>query len=677
MYLRLLKKERDFFCLRSLRVILLFLFFLPIQAHLNANKKIDSLVALLKKQGNDPHRVDLLNLLAGEVLEEDHVLAISYSEGALVLAEKINYSKGKYEANYLLGKINVNYTLDFSKAITYFTNALEECRKNDHAQRSKVLSQLAFLNKRQGNLDKAIYYYKEVLQIAQADNNLKEVSTLSSYLAEIYEQTGDRNRVLFYLKNVMDIEKLTNFKNSSPIAFISIAHYYELRKQWAPAETYLLEALKIFEIQNNHRWESYTYGLLSKLYVQKKNYLPAEDFAIKGLNIATKYHLGKEITDNHYFLSEVYDSLRDYKNAFIHFKALKNIEDSIFNINKIKEIANIQSIYESNVKQENIVKANLEKELGESQLKKTQIALVATFIMIVLLTILVIILIKNYKVKQAVNLQLENRDELRKLKLDEIIKNLNNEIVEHRHTKAKLEITNAELNNFMYSSSHDLKAPLAAIAGLSNLAVANVSEKERLEYIMMISKSASKLSALIDDMVHTTKVTHGNIEITTINLLEVAEIITEEIKNLEYAKGFTFILQIDKNLLFNTDKILLRTILYNLIENAVKYKNPVKKGPYVRICVEKENSLLKISVMDNGIGISQEDKKSIFDMFSRFNKIMPGTGLGLYLVKKAVIKLGGDIHVESKEGEGSVFEFTLPDLLRVKVNEQLFEGNTN
>jgi signal transduction histidine kinase/tetratricopeptide (TPR) repeat protein len=677
MYSHLLKKERDFFCLGSLRLILLFLFFLPIQANLNANKKIDSLVALLKNQSNDPHRVDLLNQLAGQVLEEDHVLATSYSEEALALAEKINYSKGKYESNYLLGKINVNYTLDFSKAIIYFKNALENCRKNDHEQRSRVLSQLAFLNKRQGNLDKAIYYYKEVLQIAQAENNLKEVSTLSSYLAEIYEQTGDRNRVLFYLKNVMDIEKQTNFKNSSPIAFISIAHYYELRKQWAPAETYLLEALKIFEAQNNHRWESYTYALLSKLYVQKKNYLAARDFAIKGLNIATKYHLSKEVTDNHYFLSEVYDSLRDYKKAFIHFKALKNIEDSIFNINKVKEIANIQSVYESNVKQESVVKANLEKELSELQLKKTQIALATTFIMIVLLAILLIVLIKNYKIKQAVNLQLENRDELRKLKLDEIIKNLNNEIIEHRHTKAKLEITNAELNNFMYSSSHDLKAPLAAIAGLSNLAVANVSEKERLEYIMMISKSASKLSALIDDMVQTTKVTHGNIEITTIIFLEVADNITQEIKNLEYAKGVTFMLQVDKNLMLNTDKTLLRTILYNLIENAVKYKNPAKKGPYVRICVENENNLLKISVMDNGIGINIEDKKNIFEMFSRFNKTMPGTGLGLYLVKKAVIKLGGEIHVESKEGEGSVFELALPNLLHVQVNAHVLKGNTN
>jgi signal transduction histidine kinase len=653
------------------RSILVFVF-ISFQIQINAGKNADSLLNVIKTTGNNAHKIDMLNLLASEVLDENYDLASSYSEEALRLAKKINYKSGAFDASYLLGKIHVNYTLNFSKAISYFTYALNLCDKNHPEQKLQVFSQLAFINKRQENFDKAIHYYKESFQIAQEKNNLKEMSNLSAYLAEIYEETGDRNRVLFYLKKVLDIEKQTEFKNTSPAALISIAHYYELCHQWGPAESYLSDALNKFKCDKNYRWESYTDGLLSKLYLQKKNYLQAKVYANEGLNIALKYRLSKEIADNHNFLVAVYDSLKDYKNAYTHIKALKNINDSVFDIEKTKEIANIQSHYESSVKQEDLLKATLEKEISDSKLKKIQMVLIAAIVVVILLIVLTIILSRNYRVKKAVNLELENRDELRKLKLDEIIKKLNSEIIEHRQTKAKLEIMNAELNNFMYSSSHDLKGPLAAIKGLTNLAATEVNEKERLEYITMISTSVSKLNTLIDDMVQTTKVTHGNIEWSTINFVDFVNGIIDDIKNIESSKGVKFILEADINIELTTDKILFRTIMYNLIENATKYKTISKEESFVKVSARKEQKDLKISVIDNGIGIDEKNKEKVFDMFSRANQTIPGTGLGLYLVKKSVIKLGGNINLESTEGKGSTFEVTLPDLVADHLKQQLF-----
>lgn len=655
------RKESCVFLMHSMQRSLLALVFILFQTYSNASKKSDSLNVLIHAETNISSKVDLLNLLAAETVNENHELAISYSEQALKLAQKTNYLQGAFQANYFLGTTHTNYTLDFSKALTFFTNALSFCEENDQDKKAKIFIQLAFINNRQGNFNKALFYYNKVLKIAEAQKNLNQISNAYAYLSDIYGQIGQQNKKLFYLRKVIDIEKQTDFKKTSPVALISIAQYYEILNQLGLAETYLTDAINKFKTDKNYRWESYTSGLLSQLYLRNKNYAKALTFANDGLDLALKHRLSKEISDNHNFLATIYDSIKDYKNAYIHIKALKSIDDSIFNIEKTKEIATIQSRYESSVKQENLIKTTLEKQLGDSKLKKVQMLLIAAILVVILLIILTIILSRNYRMKKAVNSELKNRDELRELKLDEIIKKLNSEIIEHLQTKAKLEIMNAELNNFMYSSSHDLKGPLAAIKGLANLAVTEINEKERLEYIAMISNSVSKLNALIDDMVQTTKVTHGNIELATINLVDFLQAIIEDIKNIESSKGVKFIMEADMNLEFKTDKILLRTIMYNLIENATKYKNSSANDPFVMIRAQKETNELKISVSDNGLGITKNNQEKVFEMFSRVNKTIPGTGLGLYLVKKSAIKLGGSINLKSVEGEGSTFEITLPE----------------
>jgi signal transduction histidine kinase len=655
------EEEKLFFRMLRMRRVFLFFIFISILHQGVASKRTDSLVAIIKASDNNSNKVDMLNILAAEIVDEDHNLALSYAEQALILSKKINYRQGAFKANYFLGKINVNYILDFGKAIIYFTNALDFCDERDKEQKAKIFNQLAFINNRQGNFNKAIYYYTECLKIAESQKDLNQMSNAYAYLSELYGQTGNKNKKLLYLKKVIDIENQTEFINTSPVALISIANYYEVCGKLRLAEAYLTDAMNKFKVDKNYRWESYTSGLLSQLYLRNKNYAKALKFANYGLDLALKHRLSKEISDNHNFLATIYDSIKDYKNAFVHLSALKSIDDSIFNIEKTKEITNIQSRYETSVKNENLVKKTLEKELSESKLKKVQMILITTFVVVILLIILVVILSRNYKVKQAINLELVNRDELRKLKLDEIIKQLNIEISDHLKTKANLEVMNAELNNFMYSASHDLKGPLAAIKGLTNLAIAEVSEKERLQYITMISNSVSKLNTLIDDMVQTTKVTHGNIVLSKINFVEFLVGIIDDIKNIESSIGVKFILEMNKDLEFTTDKILLRTIIYNLVENATKYKNPSEMNPFVRINANMENNDLKITIIDNGLGINKQNQEKVFEMFSRVNQKIPGTGLGLYLVKKSVLKLGGTIYLESTEGKGSMFEVTLPN----------------
>ncbi len=105
----------------------------------------------------------------------------------------------------------------------------------------------------------------------------------------------------------------------------------------------------------------------------------------------------------------------------------------------------------------------------------------------------------------------------------------------------------------------------------------------------------------------------------------------------------------------------LRSIIYNLVSNAIKYRIP-DKIPEIKISIEKENNYVKLVVKDNGLGISEENKKYIFTPFTRFEKKVEGTGIGLYLIKKLVENEGGKIILNSKYGEGSEFILYLKSL---------------
>lgn len=623
--------------------------------------------------GSSPAKVEAMNKLSESVFEQNHTLAFDYANGAMELAKEIDDQSGLARAYYNLGRINANYTLNFYKAFAYLSSAQKINNKQNKILELDILMQMAFVNKQQQDFTKALDYYSQSLNLATILNRGEKISRIYSYMADIYEQQGDIKNTLSCLEKIIDRERLEGFRNTQPKVFVSFGHYFELKGQYGLAETYLKDALKDFIRTNNYRWASYTHSQLSKVAMLEGNNNAAVSYANQGLALAKQHGLSKELSDNLYALAEVYEKAGDFKNAFVYYKALHVMEDSVFNLEKAREMAGIEAAYENHIKEEQIANANLANELKENRLKKTTVALWATIVCLFLVTVLFVLLYRNYKIKKNINSELKNRDELKSLELDEIIRKLNSEVTEHELTKSKLEVINAELNNFMFRSSHDLKAPLASIAGLTNLATGNISERERLEYLSLISKSTSSLRSLLDDLVNAAKVTHGNPEPVDINFLRFVYDITEQFKNSYPLTKINIEFEVPKNFTLSTDKNLFTTIMHNLIENALKYSKPGISNAFVKIKAERFQRTVKISIVDNGVGIPEESLPHVFDMFVRANNSISGTGLGLYLVKKAVTRLGGSIALKSVEGEGTSVEMIIPELTERKVNVLLFD----
>lgn len=258
-------------------------------------------------------------------------------------------------------------------------------------------------------------------------------------------------------------------------------------------------------------------------------------------------------------------------------------------------------------------------------------------------------------------------------KLNELNQELEGRV--ERRTKAltmkneELEITNAELkrvnndlDSFVYTASHDLKAPISNIEGLVNMLKRILSvEKSKNEVLInifnMIEQSIARFKSTVQDLADIVRVN----KIEKEEEVDFADLLAEVKINLGK-------LIKDSNAQITSDfkecpkirfsKKNLNSIMQNLISNAIKYKSQ-DQIPEVKIKTSIFENYCLIKVFDNGIGIKEEDKETIFKMFKRLHTDIEGTGVGLFIVKRIVETAGGKVEVESTVGKGSVFKIFL------------------
>ena len=231
-----------------------------------------------------------------------------------------------------------------------------------------------------------------------------------------------------------------------------------------------------------------------------------------------------------------------------------------------------------------------------------------------------------------------------------------------RHKNTELEKTNYELDRFVYSASHDLKAPLSSVLGLINLSKSETKEPNLMLYLDMMASSIVKLDKFIKDLIHFSRNTRKDVFISRVDF---EKVISEGVDDLRYMEDADKV-RLEKNIdpaVFWSDENRIGTIFNNLISNSVKYHNFSNDDPWIKINVRFHNEKAVIEVKDNGIGIDAGHLDKIFDMFYRATEQSQGSGLGLYIVKEMVRKVNGTIRVESEKGKGTTFIIELPDML--------------
>ncbi|MGB6035118.1 MAG: hybrid sensor histidine kinase/response regulator [Cryomorphaceae bacterium] len=235
--------------------------------------------------------------------------------------------------------------------------------------------------------------------------------------------------------------------------------------------------------------------------------------------------------------------------------------------------------------------------------------------------------------------------------------------IELKRKNEELYRINSELNRFVYSVSHDLRAPLLSLLGLVDLSRNEEDPDQIQEYFELMNSSIRKM----DDYIQTTLQYYRNLKTSLIlehvELGELVSEITEPLMN--YNSDVSFKVNVDPGTMIFTDRIRLKIALNNLITNAVKYGFKEKNTPYeIGISAEGNVGSNKIIVADNGKGIAPEQLKKIFEIFYSEESAtsVESSGLGLYLVRQAIDKINGTVSVRSKLNLGTEFEINLPDL---------------
>jgi hypothetical protein len=178
------------------------------------------------------------------------------------------------------------------------------------------------------------------------------------------------------------------------------------------------------------------------------------------------------------------------------------------------------------------------------------------------------------------------------------------------------------------------------------------------------------------DLLNITRITQGSLNIVEINLEETVRTIINNFENLPEHQNITWSLDFKNCPVLHLDKSLVNNIFQNLIINAIKYRDKDKPSSTITINTVTYPDELMVQIKDNGEGIADNLQRNVFDMFFRGNTKSSGTGLGLYIVKNAVEKLGGRILLESKEKVGSTFTIYLPISYNVEPPISLLVKNT-
>ncbi|GGI18144.1 hypothetical protein GCM10008066_12530 [Oxalicibacterium faecigallinarum] len=232
---------------------------------------------------------------------------------------------------------------------------------------------------------------------------------------------------------------------------------------------------------------------------------------------------------------------------------------------------------------------------------------------------------------------------------------------ETQKSMAQLELTNKELESFSYSVSHDLRSPLRAIDGYSRILQEDYADKlddEGRRILNVVRDSSKKMGMLIDDLLTFSKLGRKPVELRKIDMNELVDDVWRDVTS-----------HADKVPAFNKayllpcygDRALVRQVLFNLLSNSIKYSSTVSE-PVIDIFSTEEEDEIVYSVRDNGVGFDMRYYDKLFGVFQRLHSEseFPGTGVGLAIVKRVVVRHGGRVWAQSEPAKETIFNFSLP-----------------
>jgi PAS domain S-box-containing protein len=239
--------------------------------------------------------------------------------------------------------------------------------------------------------------------------------------------------------------------------------------------------------------------------------------------------------------------------------------------------------------------------------------------------------------------------------------NLEQRVIERT---AELTAANHELDSFAYAVSHDLRAPLRAMSGFSQVLIKDYGDQlqgEAKVYLEQITLASRKMSELVDGLLVLSRSTRGELQRDTVDISALSERLLAELRQNDAGRQLES--RVDPGLSAHGDSRMIEIIMRNLLENAWKYTAHAA-APVIRVYSGERNGVVRFCVADNGAGFDMAHANRLFQPFQRLHRQdeFPGIGIGLATVQRIVQRHGGIIEAQGEPGKGAVFCFTLPSM---------------
>ena len=225
----------------------------------------------------------------------------------------------------------------------------------------------------------------------------------------------------------------------------------------------------------------------------------------------------------------------------------------------------------------------------------------------------------------------------------------------------ELQKTNSELDSFVYSASHELRAPLSSVLGLIQLIHMEDIDPKLFQHLNMMEKSIERLDDFIKDIIEYSRNKHLAIKLDSINFSTLIEHSLQSLWYLENTNKINIKVNVNDKVKFVSDSKRVSIILNNFISNAIKYHDVSNNDATIWINVKTNKKEAILIIKDNGVGMEDDQLEKIFEMFYRVSSKVMGSGIGLFIVKEVLSKLNGTIDVKSKIGKGSTFTLIIPN----------------
>ncbi|MCB2220649.1 MAG: tetratricopeptide repeat-containing sensor histidine kinase [Bacteroidetes bacterium] len=581
--------------------------------------------------------------------------AKNYYNRALDIFKKHQYFEGIAQTLGEIARI-LGHWGEYDEALSKHQEALKFYEEiGDDVGIAEAYTGMGMIYEELGNHENAFDHYRKSLEIYEDLGQTYDIVNLTLHIGDIYLQKKLFDKALEYYFKADEIGREINNKKLKAIALSNIGEAYNLKGDYLKALDYQQRSLTLKEEIGDKMRLAITYTEMGLIYSNVEEYDKSLDYLYKGLRMAEELNFIYQINKSHKSLSEVYEKIGNEKLALENYKQYIEGRDRIFTEESKQTIAELQAKYQLERKEKENERLRHSQQLIGARVKNQQ--LMIGFVLFILLGsfVLSLILHGRYQQNQKLNIQLS----LKNKQVEEQRKNmvsLNAELKDANNTKDK----------FFSIVAHDLKNPFNSLLMLSRLLLDDYdsfTNEERKQFISQINSSAENTYSLLENLLDWARTQSGKSEIIKekINLSRLSEEAIKVLQPVARGKKITISSDVPTHLTAFADRNMIATVFLNLVSNAVKFTP--QKGTIEVLACEKNNHI-EVEINDSGVGISDKNIPKLFKPDEKFytegTEKEKGTGLGLILCKEFIEKNEGEIWVESQEGAGSQFCFSLP-----------------